>query len=62
MRDVFGPLIAQMVVQAGKDPSEAQWRDYIPATLHWMAFLAYERRKRLEAQATQEQIAKIQKP
>lgn len=50
VRDVFGPQIATMLRRHGKNPDAAEWQHYIPAHLHHMAWLAYVRRNRLEAE------------
>lgn len=57
VRDVYGAEIAAMLRKHGRDPASVEWRDYLPAPLHYMAFLAYARRHRLEA----EELEKLRK-
>jgi hypothetical protein len=39
-----------MLRRHGKDPDAPEWRDYLPAPLHYMTWLAYVRRMELERQ------------
>lgn len=49
-RDIYGSEIAAMLRRHGKDPDAPEWRDYLPAPLHYMTWLAYVRRMELERQ------------
>jgi hypothetical protein len=49
-REVFGAEIMEELRRCGKDTSDPFWREYLPAPLHFMTFLAYARRKQMEAE------------